>query len=236
MKNLLIAVSVVFLGVMLWIFWGIYDTAQNSDQILSTVRKTSDPSKWVSNDPKVLMIGNPEAKVTIIEYADYKCPECGKYYQNAGKKIRSTYVDTGLVRIVFRPYPVYAEDGVKLLIGSYCVQEQGKFTAFHDAIFEYMWVNHFKGEDYQKALDPVLTEPVVGGIFSSLGIDPIAYKTCFDSNKYFQAYDDDVFRAAPDEIQGTPSFIIGGQKIVGPQPFSIFKALIDIELKKLNNT
>ena len=233
LKKVIFALLIGFTGFLGWLFWGIYETSQESEQFIQSAHQAASPDRWKSNDPKVLMIGNPEAKVTMIEYADFKCPECGKYYQNAGKKIRTNYVDTGLVKIVFRPYPVYADDGVKLLIGSYCIQEQGKFASFHDAVFDYMWVNHFRQEDYQKALDQVLTDDVVGTMFTDLGIDPVAYKTCFDSNKYFQAYEDDVFRAAPDEIQGTPSFMIGGRKVVGPQPYSVFKALLDIELDKV---
>lgn len=230
-------VSMMFgLVFVLGVIWVIYFISNGVDSS-PTINNASSPAKASEEmDGKALtasplIIGDLDAPVTLIEYADYKCPECGKFHSDVGKQIRQEYVDTGKVKIIFRPYPVYSVDGAKALLGSYCAQLQGKFTQYHDRMFEYMWANHFKNGDYQKAIDPVLTEPVMSQLLGELAIDSNEYYSCLDDEATNQIYLDDIYLAAPDDIQGTPSFIIGGQKIVGPQPFSVFKTLLDIQLQ-----
>jgi len=224
---------VILVGLLIaFSVWGIF-TFDNKSKTPTKSSETVDSvdSKLQPSTSPILVIGNPNAKATIIEYADYKCPECGKFFQSAGKQIRKDYVETGLVKIVFRPYPVYSEDGAKALAGSYCANNQGKFTEYHDELFEYMWSNHFQKGDYQKAIDPVLNDSVIGAILKNVGIDKATYDSCLANEDTRKAYDADIDLAAPDEIQGTPSFIIGGQKIVGPQPYTVFKTLLDIQLR-----
>lgn len=179
-----------------------------------------------------LTIGNPNAKVTIVEYSDFKCPECNKYYQNAGKQIKKDYIDTGKIKIIFKPYPLFGDDSGKILYTSYCANEQGKFAEFHDAIFSYMWENYYKNENYDVAAKPIFSEENIFKITDSLALDKDKIKSCIDNKTYFKYYEQALLDSGPDEIQGTPSFIIGGQKIVGPQPFNIFKTLIEAELRK----
>lgn len=231
MKWFFVVISMVLIGVVVWVGLGINDAAQQSSTDLSQVA-SQDSEFSASPDPNILIIGNPDAKVSIFEYADFKCPECGKYHQGAGKKIRQEYVNTGKVKIIFRPYPVFAEDGAKLLAASYCAQEQGKFTTYHDTFFEYMWTEHFQYGNYQKAIDPVLIGDTLDQLFRKIGIDKTAYDACFVSEKYKAAYDADLWVSGDDEVQGTPTFIINGQKVVGPQDYSVFKTLLDIALTK----
>lgn len=194
----------------------------------STDHSSGQNSIYIENNFDELIIGNPEAEITIIEYADFKCPECGKHHQDVGKRIRQDYVDSGKVKIVFRPFPVYAQDGAKALKGSYCAQNQSKFVEYHDSLFEYMWVNHFQKGDYQKAIDIVLTDEVFNTILDDVKIEKSSFYSCLVDVNTNNAYLKDIELAAPDGIQGTPSFLIAGQKIVGPQNYNVFKALLDI--------
>lgn len=192
--------------------------------------KVEIPNANPKSDAEPLIIGDKNAPVTMIEYADFKCPECGKFHSDVGKRIRADYVDTGKVKIEFRPYPVYAADGGKALAGSYCAWQQSKFPEYHDALFTYMWDNHFKKGDYQKAIDPVLTDEVMASILSNIGMNKQKYDTCLEDPETRNAYEADIFEAAPDEIQGTPSFVINGKKIVGNQPYEVFSTILDIQL------
>ena len=226
-----LTVGLVILGLL-----NIYDKGQaekNADFINnnSSLKQINPDDSNQPNSDNQLIIGNKNAPVTMIEYADYKCPTCGELHQGAYKKLREEYIDTGQVNIVFRPYPVYAEDGARALQGSYCAKEQVKFTVFHDAVFNYMWDNHFKHGDYQKAIDTVLTDSVMKGILKKIDIDYDLYDQCLKSKKYEEAYLDDIYLAAPDDIRGTPSFVIAGQTVVGVQPYEVYKKLIEIELR-----
>lgn len=220
--------AILIIGAGLFIFSP--NEAPSTNQNNTTSPATLDPEASSAQTTE-LIIGDPNAKATIIEYADYKCPSCGEFHQKAGRQLRANYVDKGLLKIIFRPFPVYAIDGAQALIGSYCAKDQQKFIDYHDALFEYMWVNHFRQGDYQKAIDTVLTDVVMNGLMNNIGMNPDAYKACMDSKKHEKAYYDTIELAAPDEIQGTPSFIINGQKVVGPQPYSVFKTLVDIQLR-----
>lgn len=225
----------VSIGLIAWVFLGIESEPYQTSLQQKLNSQDQDVTKegWESKDPNVLVIGNANSKATIYEYSDFKCPECAKYHQDAGKKIRAEYVDTGRVKIVFRPYPVYATDGGDLLLGSYCAQEQRKLEQYHDIFFEYMWENHFKQGDYDKAIDQVLVGEVRQKLFNEIGLNTAEFNDCMQSKRYDNAYWEDLLKSGPDEIQGTPSFIINGQKVVGTQPYPIFKTLIDLELKKV---
>lgn len=229
MKALIISgAAILIIGIGLFILWpGVTPPTNQNSSTSQTAASSAAPPDQTSE----LIIGNPNAKAAIIEYADYKCPSCGEFHQKAGKQLRADYVDKGLLKIVFRPFPVYAVDGAKALVGSYCAKDQHKFTDYHDALFDYMWVNHFRHGDYQKAIDTVLTDDVMRSLMENIGMNYEEYKQCMNSKRHDKAYYDTIDLAAPDEIQGTPSFIINGQKVVGPQPYSVFKTLVDIQLR-----
>lgn len=219
-----VVIGIVVVGLGLLLLRGSSTQSQRTINQPSTNAATS-----TDTANQGLIIGDKNAPVTIVEYADFKCPECGKFHSGVGKRIRTEYIDTGKVNIEFRPYPVWGEEAGKALAGSYCAQEQGKFQTYYDAMFAYMWDNHFKQGDYQKAIDPVFNDGVLQSIFNSIGLDKSAYDTCLANPKTRQAYDAAVNKAAPDGIQGTPTFIIGGQKVVGNQPYDVYATLLDIQ-------
>lgn len=179
-----------------------------------------------------LYIGDRNAKVTIVEYADYKCPSCSEFHQKAGKEIRAKYVETGKAKIEFRPFPVFGEDAGLALYGSYCANEQGLFTNYHDAAFNYMWEKYYKFGNYDAEKDQSLNATVLSGIATSAGLEKEPFDTCLAGKTHKTAYDQAVRLSASDSVSGTPTFIIGNEKVVGPQPFNIFKVLIDLELLK----
>jgi protein-disulfide isomerase len=231
MKKIIIVALIIPIAIISWVIWG---ALHESSEIEANATAPTASSNERAFDTNTVLIGDPNAPVTIVEYADFKCPECGKFHADASMKIRETYVDTGKINIIFRPYPIYAGEGPRLLYGSYCAQEQGAFAPYHDALFDYMWVNHYKSGDYQKAVDLVFTDQVLGDIFSKINLNKSEFDACVESKKYDKAYEADLLKSGDDGVQGTPSFIIGGQKVVGPQPFAIFKSLIDLELKKID--
>lgn len=226
-----IALMLIPLSISAWLVWGILGSSQENTTVLNNASNSVDRTGWESKNPNVLVIGNANAQATIYEYTDFKCPECAKFHQDAGKKIRQAYVDTGQVKIVFRPYPVFAEDGGDLLLGAYCAQEQKKLEQYHDVFFEYMWENHYKNGDYDKAIEQVLVGDVREQLFDQIGLDKEAYTACVEAQTYDDAYNQDLLRSGPDEIQGTPTLVINEQKVVGTQPFSVYKTLIDLEIK-----
>ena len=84
------------------------------------------------------VLGNPNAKVTVIEYSDFECPFCGRMFSETLPKIKENFVKTGEVKFIYRHFPLrsihqYAQKAAE---ASECASEQGKFWEYHDIIFE----------------------------------------------------------------------------------------------------
>jgi protein-disulfide isomerase len=176
-----------------------------------------------------LIIGNKSAPITIIEYGDYKCPKCNEFHQQAGKDIRREWVDTGKAKIVYRPFPLFGEDSGLALYASFCAAEQGKFAAYHDKMFGYMWTNFLSKGDTDATVRTLFSPEKLGQLAGEAGLDAAQFSTCAAGRTHATAYNAAVDKAAGDSVQGTPTLIIGGQKIVGPQPYQIYRTLLEIQ-------
>jgi protein-disulfide isomerase len=53
-----------------------------------------------------MVIGNPDAPVTMIEYASLTCPHCAEFENNTMPRLKREYIDTGLVRFIYRDFPL----------------------------------------------------------------------------------------------------------------------------------
>ncbi len=237
----LILISLIFLATALagFYFLSMQDSTDDSSGSTSSSQSSnsnvddsgSSSSSDSSFDPDVLIIGKPDAKVTIVEYADFKCPQCAKFHTTSGQQIRQEYIDSGKAKIEFRAYPFIGPDSGRALRGAYCANELGAFTGYHDDLFSYMWENYYKNADYKVEIEDILTESVLTDIASRAGADKAKFKDCIATDQKNSLIDRDLEASTQDGVQGTPSFLIGGQKIVGPLPFNNFKTLIDINLR-----
>lgn len=80
--------------------------------------------------------GNPDAPVTIVEFAEFYCPFCARYLWETYPKIEEEYIDEGLVRYEFRNLVVHGAVALLAAVAGECAHEQGKFWALHDRLFE----------------------------------------------------------------------------------------------------
>ncbi len=225
----------IIIGILslLLIVIGLVSYTRNSpDPVASLPSKTQSQPGQPSSVPSIgeLIIGDPQAPATITEYADYKCPLCNEFHQKAWQELKTNFIDTGKLKLVFVPYPVYGEDGAKAAYGSYCAKEQSKLTEYHDALFDYMWSTHYRSGDYDASVRDTLKESVLTSITDKLGIDKTRFLKCINEITYDDEYQAALKSAAERSVQGTPTFFINNQKIVGPQPYSIFKTLVEIQL------
>ncbi len=179
---------------------------------------------------QVATLGNPilgdlKAPITMVEFTDYQCPFCRKFYLQAYKKLKKQYIDTGKLRLVLRDLPLGFHQYAKpAAISAHCAGEQGKFWQMHDALFE--GGGKFTPND-------------ILGYATSLKLDKKAFQSCISSGRFNKAIAQDVTDANNAGITGTPGFVIGattddkvkGTLISGTRPFSVFKAEIDKLLK-----
>ena len=181
----------------------------------------------VDDDP---VLGNKNAKVTLIEFSDYECPFCKRHFDQVYSALKKDYIDTGKVKMIFRDYPLPFHDPMATFEANAanCAREQGGDSAyfkFHDSIFT-----------KTKSNGNGLTKDEVYQFASDLGLNQANLKACADSVKYAEEIKKDVADGAAAGVSGTPTFFIGksdesgtitGQIIVGAQGYSAFQAAID---------
>ena len=169
--------------------------------------------------------GSGDAKLTLIEFSDYQCPFCGRYFRETLPQIDQDYVKTGRVRYVFRDFPLEAihKEALKAAEAANCAGEQGRYWEMHDRLFA-----------NQQALAPA----ELPGHASTLGLDAPRFQQCLDSEKYTAAIRQDMSEAQQAGVRGTPSFFIGLtgsdgssvktlRRITGAVPYATFKEAFD---------
>ena len=82
--------------------------------------------------------GNPNAPVTVVEFSDFQCPFCSRFFTQTLPLIEENYINTGKVKLVYKDFPlVTLHPNVKPVhVAAECADEQGKFWEYHDALFE----------------------------------------------------------------------------------------------------
>ncbi len=175
----------------------------------------------VDDDP---FIGNENAKVTIVEFSDFQCPFCRMFWSGAYQQIKTDYVDTGKVKLVFRDYPLSFHPSAQVSgEASECADEQGKFWEMHDKIFQ----------EQAKQGSGTVTYGVaeLKKWASQIGVNVGQFNKCIDSGKYKTEVEKDTADGTSYGVSGTPTLFVNGLPVVGAQPFSVFKDVIDKELK-----
>ncbi len=160
--------------------------------------------------------GPENAPVSIIEYGDYQCSPCG---MAAGivKQILDEYKDK--VKLEYRHFPLPMHGfATNAAIAAECTGEQGKFWEMHDMLFE-----------NQKDINSKENLKKFAG---EIGLDTEKFNACFDNSGYIDKININKSQGEADNVSGTPTFIINGQKLKSFQLES-FKSRIDEELDKV---
>jgi protein-disulfide isomerase len=169
------------------------------------------------------ILGSPDAPVTIIEYSSHFCGHCVNFYQETLPLIMEKYIKTGQAKLIPRRLSP-SELGQTLL----CAQEQDKFQTTDDYLFEH--VSELLQQTSQAASEDELNTIVANWLKAAakdLGLDQTSFNRCFDSGKYHQQVVKWFEQAEADGVEGTPTFLINGQLIVGNQPYNVFEEVIE---------
>jgi len=193
---------------------GFYDRA--CDENVAAQPEAAPPSAVKidvrSDDP---VRGNPAAPVTIVEFSDFQCPFCSRVVPTM-KQIEAAYGRD--VRIVWKnqPLPMHPE-AVPAALAAEAAREQGKFWEMHDKLFE-----------NQRSL----SEPSYEAWAKEIGLDIEKFRAAVKRPQTRQRIADDQALAQRVGANGTPTFFVNGEQVVGAQPFESFKAVIDRQLQK----
>ena len=181
-------------------------------------------SPTLQNHPatKFNTMGDVNAPVKIIEYADFQCPFCLRYWQDTEPQIIKMYVMTGKVFYEYRSVGAFiGPDSASAAEGAYCAGDQGKFWEYHDMLYS-NWTGENVGD---------FTPDKLKQYAASVGLDQQTFNNCLNQNKYAGQVQQDVANAKADGIHSTPSFLINGKLVEGAQPFDVFQQAIDAALK-----
>lgn len=175
------------------------------------------------------ILGNPNAKLVIVEYSDTECPFCKQFHQTM-KQVMDTYGKNGDVAWVYRHFPIdqLHSKARKEAEATECANELGgpeKFWAYTNALYQKTPSNN--GLDAKEL--PIIAQEV--------GLDVSAFNTCLSSGKYAAKIEADYQDAVKAGGRGTPYSLIitkeDGTKIPinGAQPYDSLKGTLDLLLK-----
>lgn len=167
------------------------------------------------------LIGDPNAPITVVEWGDYQCTYCYRFHQSSKDLLIQEYVNAGKVNFVFRDFPLNGPDSMLAAEASYCADDQGKYWEYHDEIYK-NWAGERTGWVNRVSLDKFA---------NTMNLDLVQFNKCLDDKKYRQRVSDNYEFGTTMGIDATPSFLIFNNekvtKIIGNQPFSVFRQVID---------
>jgi protein-disulfide isomerase len=227
---LIIAVSCFAVGLIVGVF--AYDRiAQNNRQentelinnavaaavaalpLSPTAQPTPDPNmRYDVSDAGNPSIGPVDAPITIIEFGDFNCHYCKRFFDETLSPLLTAY--EGRVRFVFRDYPILGSASVQAALAAECADDQGEFWGFHNLVYQEQ--NLTRDNFLQYAAD--------------LNLDVDTFTTCLDDAVHQQDIETDYLDGAQLGVGGTPTFFINGKILVGAQPYDSFVTLIEAEL------
>ena len=167
---------------------------------------------------KDFVIGNEDAKITIIEYASLSCSHCADFHVNTLESLKKEYIDSGKVKLVFRDYPF----NYPALLGSMvlrCIPENYRYD-YMNALFKLQpdWVNKKNKKTIQELYK----------IMQSGGMTKEEYDACIYNTELENEILESVMEAQNQfNIKSTPSFIINGKLIEGNKSIKEFRQIID---------
>ncbi len=182
------------------------------------------------------VLGDPNAPVTLVEFGDYQCPFCARFFSQTESLIKTEYIAAGKVRMAYRNLVILGPESQAAAEAAECAKDQGKFWDYHDALFT-AELDEDKNDDGQingsSENSGNLKKELFMNLASNLGLNAAQFGSCIGSNKYASEIEADIqaAQAVLGPRDGTPTSFVNGQKIVGAQPYAVFKAAIDEALK-----
>ena len=191
--------------------------------MITNLDKTSD-DLMILNKENLLkgstILGNPNAKITIVEFGDYQCTFCYKFHDETMDKIYEKYVENGEINFVYKDFPLNGAASILASEASYCAQNQDKFWEYHNMLYD-----NWAGENTGWITNNVLLE-----FAKESGLNLDQFNSCMNNSIFYQKVIENEQFAKKINIDATPSFLIFNEnevyRIKGAQSFEIFEQAI----------
>jgi len=195
-------------------------------QISAAKRNTEDKSIDLNNGARR---GDKKAKVAIVEFTDFQCPFCRKFYSATYKKLDSNYIQTGKLQYVLYDFPLSFHSHAELAsIAANCADKQGQYWDMHDYLFE----NPGQLDERHYILQA-----------KNLGLDLTKFRACLGDQDQKKKIANSIDYGSSLGVSGTPTFFVGLVKgdrlkdariVEGMQSYSRISQIIDALLATAN--
>ncbi|HEY8164315.1 MAG TPA: thioredoxin domain-containing protein [Gemmatimonadaceae bacterium] len=171
------------------------------------------------------LLGKADAPVKILEYADFECPACGHFATVTEPDVRKRLIETGIASLTFLDFPLSQHRNSQAASNAAaCADEQGKFWQMHDELFNGQPDWNTQATDNPKSLfQKYATE---------IGLDMTRWESCYDARKYQKRIESNYASGERLKVAQTPTFVVGGQLVVGAPSFDALKATVDSAARK----
>ena len=164
----------------------------------------------LSKDDRIL--GNPEAPITIVEYASLTCPHCAHFDTDVLPKLKEKWIDSGKAKLILRDFPL-DEPAMRAAMVARCAPPE-RFYPLVDALFagQEKWAT---AKDYRAALERLAK---LGGVGDK------EFKACISDKKLEDQVAGSRLTATKDlGVDSTPTFFINGTKFEGAPTVEAFE-------------
>ena len=167
----------------------------------------------ITKDDRIL--GNPNAPITIVEYASLTCPHCAHFANDVLPEIKKEWIDTGKAKLVLRDFPL-DEPALRAAMIARCAPPD-RYYAFAETFFaaQEKWV---RTTDYREALARLAK---LGGMGKE------EFDTCLKNTELENKIVAERLRATQElEVNSTPTFFVNGSKLAGAPTAEEFEKLL----------
>ena len=168
------------------------------------------------------VLGDSAAPITLVEFGDYQCSACNRFFHDTKDQIVENYINTGKVKMIFKDFNIIGQDSVTASHGAHCATDQGLFWEYHDILY-----SNWDGENTGWASFENLL-----GFAQDIGLDTDVWSKCVSEQRHSQLIISSNTDARSLELGGTPGFFIIDSKnkvtkIPGALPFANFAGIFD---------
>ncbi len=190
--------------------------ATRSQDGVATVAPTVTPG-----EAEGYLLGDPNAPVQILEFADFQCPACERFATITGPDVRSRIVDAGLASYRFYDFPLpMHRNAFNASLAAACANDQGKFWEYHDRLF-------LGQPEWSNERNP---KGIYAGYARELGLDVSRWEQCYDSREHEGTILANKAEGERRQINQTPTFVIGNRIVPGAISYDRFRAIVDTVL------
>lgn len=167
-----------------------------------------------------IVIGDPDAPVTIVEYASMTCGHCANFHENSYPATKANYIDTGKAKLIIREFP-FDPRALAAFMLARCTGDDAKRTAMIDILFD-------KQDEWARAEN---ASTALLNIAKLAGFSQTSFAACLNNKELQQQITLTQERGQEFGVDATPTFFVNGDKYTGSLPADQMAAIIEQNLQ-----